>query len=327
MNNMLVDLRIESVGLVKPSIEYELDKSVFEKTGIEKVNIFDDEYTTSKAAICSAKDALKRIDMAASDLDQLIFQSEGMSDYLYMDSSKTIMLEIGGRECGNIYTYDFFRGNNGIIGTIYLINNQLTGNPEINYSMLCSSLLWTYHSKNRQLGDTYLGDGAGAVILSCRSGGSRVLGLSTLSFSQYNKITAFKIGGTVNDINVAGVKAGDFIYDILDYDHLASMREQIVTGSLKVISQALSESNLKMKDIDVIGILGFKKNYNAKILNEILEGQTVIDLLSKNGYLGSVGFFAVINEFLYNEKFSKGDILLLIMIGMDYRIEAMVVRK
>ncbi len=94
-------------------------------TGIKQVHVVDDGIITSEEATIVADELLKDANVNPKEIDQLVYISEGMGDYLYMDTSKTVIRNIGGRTDGVIYTYDICRESNGTIGAIKFAGNHM----------------------------------------------------------------------------------------------------------------------------------------------------------------------------------------------------------
>lgn len=296
-------------------------------TGIKGVHVTDKNFVTTDVAARVGKKVLARAGIPAQSIDQLVFASEGISDYLYMDTSKTILQKIGGRTDGVIYSSDFFRGSNGTIGIIKFAGNQVLGNPLISASLIDSAVLWEHHSKKRLLGETFLGDGAGAIILQKDMGYNQVLSTELLSMSEYNMVTAFKYGGTLYDLPKEAVQNGEFVYDILDQNHLKGILENVASYSIRAGENALKKAGITIDDIDYIGISGFHKDINDAIISDFKSEIPVIDPLPTKGYLGSVGVIEVLKQFLNNDSIGQGNTMLVIANGIDVNVEAMVIRK
>lgn len=295
-----------------------------ESTGIKEVHIAENGQTITGTAALAAKKALNKAKVSAEDIDQLVFISEGISDYIYMDTSKEIIRKIGGRTDGDIHSNDFFRGCNGTIGFIRFIGNQILSNPSITTSLISTSLMWERHSNNRLLGQTFLGDGAGALILNKDMGHNQVISTALASMSQYNKISGFKYGGTRHDFTDEVVKGEKFVFDILDESHLQGVLNNIVSFSIKVGEEALIKSGL---NIDYIGISGFNKYYNDIIREKLGCKAIEINSLETKGYLGTAGVIEILDRFLNDNSICKNSTLLVIAIGIDINVEAMVIRK
>lgn len=298
------------------------------KTGIKEVHVAKAGEITTNLAIKSAKKALKSSSVDPMDLDQLIYISEGINDYLYMDTSKAIIQKLGGRTDGLMHSYDFQRGSNGTIGFIKLISNQVMGNPAIDTSIISSALIWENHSNNRYLRQTYLGDGSGAILLKKDLGSHRILSTSLTSMSEYNKVSGFKYGGTLHDITREVAQEQKLAFDILDDRHLQGIVDSIISASLTTTFRALSKADITLDEINYIGISGFQKEVNHSICQELYKpGMNVIDSLETKGYLGSVGVIEVLDKFLNDSSIKSGSTMLVVAIGVDINIESMIIRK
>lgn len=299
--------------------------------GIDEIFVQSEGTDTTDAAVLAAKKALGLAKIGAMEFDQLVWVSEGIGDYLYMDVSKTVIQKLGGRVDGTIHSYDFQRGSNGTIGFIRLVESAMLGDPTIGVSLICSALSWEHHSNHRLLGNTFLGDAAGALILARDRGQSRVLSTATASLAQFNMVTGYKYGGSINALSREAVQAGVFRFDILDYDHFQGILNEVAPLTAEMGRTALLRAGINLKQVDYVGLAGFHRHYNAQIL-EILCNNTrpdcvVLDSLRTTGYIGSVGVISVLEKFLNDEEVEKGATLLILAAGIDVNVESMVVRK
>lgn len=305
------------------------DKSLewAKSTGIKEIHVTEKGIATTDVAALVSRKVLHKSNILAENVDQLAFISEGISDYLYMDTSKTVIKKIGGRIDGKIYSYDLQRGSNGTIGFIKLIGNQVLSNPFISTSLISSALIWGNHSNKRFLGETFLGDGAGALILKKDMGYNQVLSTALCSMSEYNMVSGFNYGGTEHDFTKEVVQSGEFFFNILDKNHLQGILNNVVFLAVSIGKSALSKAEMKIDNIDYIGISGFHKRYNDAILSEFGSDFRVINSLATKGYLGSVGVIDILDQFLNNDSIKSGNTMLVIAIGIDINVEAMVIRK
>lgn len=295
--------------------------------GIREVHVESNNHSITNIATEVTKRVLNATGFNVLNIDQLVFISEGMSDYLYMDTSKSILRKIGSRMNGNIHASDLFRGSNGTLELIRLIGNQIKVNPDIEASIIVSALNWEYHSNNRILGTTFLGDGAGAVLLSKNSERNKIMGIASECMSEFCMVTGFKYGGTQNDFSDENIHNNKFCFDILEESHLRGVLDNIVSTSLDVVKKVLQKANMQINDINFIGITGFHKRFNDSILKGMKTKAHIIEYIETKGYLGSVGSIEILNCFINNEKIQKGSKLLIIANGIDANVEAMIIKK
>lgn len=296
-------------------------------TGIQSVHVAEPKTLTTDLAAEAAKKALQKTDVLPQQLDQLVFISEGIGDYLYMDASKTILKKIGGRDDGLIYASDYFRGSNGTVGILRVAGNQLKANPLINCSLVNTSLLWRNHSKNRVLGNTFMGDGAGALILQQDLDFNQILSTALYSMSEYNAVTAYLYGGTAYELPGEAVKTGKFVFDVINKEHLDGIINNVIPASVKVGTEALQKARMTIDDISYIGICGFNKEINEKIVAKFSESKRVIDPIAEKGYIGSLGVFEVLDQFINDDSIQSGETMMLIANGVDVNVEALIIRK
>lgn len=295
--------------------------------GIREVYVENNNHSITDIATEVTKKVLNTTELDALNIDQLVFISEGISDYLYMDTSKSILRKIGSRMNGNIHASDLFRGSNGTLELIKLIGNQIKVNPDIETSIIVSALNWEYHSNNRILGTTILGDGAGAVLLSKNSADNKIMGIASECMSEFCMVTGFKYGGTRNDFSDKNIHNNKFCFDILEESHLKGVLDNIVSVSWEVVKKVLQKADMEINDIDFIGITGFHKRVNNSILKGIKTKAHIIEYIETKGYLGSVGSIEILNCFINNEKIQKDSKLLIIANGIDANVEAMIIKK
>ena len=192
--------------------------------------------------------------------------------------------------------------------------------------VIATSLIWNYHSDNRRLGDTFLGDGSGALLLTEGGKHNKILSIALKSLSEYNMVSGFRYGGTLNELDQEIARSHKFIYEILDKDHYDGLVKHIVPTAKDTAAEALRKADITIDDISYIGISGF----NEKINEEIISGYkcpNVISPLADKGFIGSLGAIEVISSFVNDDKIQAGEKILIIAVGIDVNVEAMVIEK
>lgn len=295
--------------------------------GIKSINEPLPKDTVTEMGKIATERALENAGLEACELDQLVFISEGISDYLYMDTSKTIIKKIDPNADGAIHANDFFKGFNGTITLMELVNNQLESNIDINYSAICTSLNWKYHSRNRIIGDTILGNGAGTVILSKKAFGNEILATSSVNLSQFNLVAGFKYGGTSDEISTEVINNNLFHIDILNKSHLVELQKNYEAASQKVIDDVLSKSKLTINQIDYIGIASTGMHIINLFKKRLPENCKILFSIQERGYLGSLGIIELLHSFINNDKIEKNSVMLLFSVGIDSNFESLIIRK
>ncbi len=324
IKSVAVEIPNNQIGNLELISRIRVDQHIVNKTGIEKIYVANHGELTTEITTRAVKKSI--VDIEPKSIDEMVYISEGISDYLYMDTSKTILKNIGGRTDNVVYTYDIFAGNCGTIGIIQLIGNQLIYNRNVSTAVVASGLLWENHSQRRTLGATVLGDGAGSIVLQEGLGKNEILSIVRESMSEYNLVAGFKYGGTKYDLPKEALERGGFTYGILNVLHLSGVLEKIVELSEKAGWKAIEISGLSQYEIDCIGIAGFSKKINDDILNHF-EIARKIDMFTQGGFLGTVGSIRVLDAFINDGSYKNGDVMLVISNGIDCNVEAMVIRK
>lgn len=298
-----------------------------EASGIRRLHAAPVGTLTTDLAVDAVRSAFSKAGIAPNSVDQLAFISECIGDYLYMDASKTIIKKIGGRDDNLIYSSDYFRGNNGTLGIIRTVGNQLRANLNIRRSVISTSLVWESHSDKRRLGGTFLGDGAGAVVMSDQPGERNcVLSIALKSLSQYSLVSGFRYGGTLYDFTSDVVRGNKFVYSIMDQEHYKGIMENIIPTSVEAGRTALEKAKCTVEDISYIGISGFNEAVNRDIVSAFGCKKT-IDPLADKGFLGSLGAIEVLSQFINDDSVVCGEKMLLITVGIDVNVEALVIQK
>lgn len=298
-----------------------------EASGISRLHAASVGTLTTDLAADAVKIALSKAKIDSMSVDQLAFISECIGDYLYMDASKTVIKKMGGRDDNLIYSSDFFRGNSGTLGIIEIVGNQLTANPNIRCSVISTSLVWESHSNKRRLGDTFLGDGAGAIVMSDHlSEKNRILSISVKSLSRYSLVSGFKYGGTLYDFTADVVHNNKFVYSILDQECYKGVMENVISVAVEVGKEALEKAGCTVEDISYIGISGFNKTVNKDIVSKF-GVKEIIDPLNDKGFLGSLGAIEVLSQFINDDNIKYGKKMLLFTVGIDVNVEALVIQK
>ena len=304
-------------------------RDIVNTEAIQSICIASNKKNVTDMGTFAVRKALYNGGITSKNLNQLVFISEGISDYLYMDTSKTIIRNLNEEADGPIHANDYFRGQNGTLGFLEMISNQVESNPDIKYSVICSSLIWKYHSNHRVIGNTILGDEAGAILLSKDSTDNRneILSFSSISLSQYNMLCGFKYGGTEYDITKEVIEKDLFKLDLLDKKQFLEFEKIVVKSCIEVINDVLEKAQVPITDIDYLGISGTETDKIKKIIDLFSEKTKIINSLKTKGYLGSLGSIDVLDSFINDDSIPYGSIMLVVSFGIDPNVEALIIRK
>lgn len=305
----------------------ELDTVYLERMGIDNIYEYEEGITTTEVAARAVRKALSKSNISAKSIDQVAYISEGINDYLYMDTSKSVIRNIEGRLDGPIYSNDYFRGSNGTIGFIKFIGNQVLSNPSINISVINTALIWKNHSNNRFIGMTFMGDSAGAVIIKKGNKHNRIVSMAFETLSNFNLVNGYKYGGNLYDLTKEVVQNRPFHFDILDTKHYLGLIRAIISSGIRVANKVLDNAGLIIEEVDYIGVAGFHQEYTDSLLNKLGSDANIINPLKTKGYLGSVGVIEILDSFINNFDIENGKRLLVIAIGIDVNVEAMIIQK
>lgn len=330
-----IKIYIYSVGTFYPESSIKVDdfekcrdvQLIGQKAGIKSIKYPSIVDTVSEMGKAATENALRHKNLDAKTLDQLVFISEGISDYLYMDTSKTIIKKLNPEADGAIHANDFFKGFNGTMELIRLVYNQLESNTDIKYSAVCTSLNWKYHSKNFIIGNTILGNGAGTVILSDKGDKNEILTIESRNLSEFNTILGFKYGGSNEDITEDIIKNKLFNLEIINNDHFKGIQTLYQEVCLELIDLILNRVNIDINSIDYLGIAAPTHNIIDTLREIIPQNVNIISSLSQKGYLGSLGVIDLLDCFINNEEIKNNSLMLVLSIGLDPNIESFIIRK
>jgi 3-oxoacyl-[acyl-carrier-protein] synthase-3 len=290
-------------------------------SGIQTLHTCESGISSTALSVKAFQKLADKENTLPTDIDCVAWIAEGVDDFIYMDTAKTFIEDIKGNTDGEVHTYQLYGGAGGTLQAIQLISNQVLANPTVNKALIVSSLIWESHSHNRLLQPTFLGDGAGVILIEANGAEKMILGIKTATLEAGNTSFAIPYGGTKHPITQEVINKEAFKVNTISqkgYDHIL---DNIIKEASKMIAELCENTKVDITKIDCIGISGFHKKYTEELLKMLPEKQVIDPLLSK-GYLGSMGVFEVLDQFLNNSLIAKGSIILIINLGLEGNLES-----
>ncbi len=298
-----------------------------QNSGIQQVHTCEIGISSTALAVSAYQQLAEKHSVIPTDIDCVAWIAEGVDDFIYMDTAKTFIEDIEGNTDGEIHTYQLYGGAGGTIQAIQLICNQLIANPSVDTAVIVTALLWESHSADRFLHPTYMGDGAGVLWLTDAPLLQKmILGIKITTIDACHTAHAIPYGGTKHPITQQVVQQQTFKLDTISPAQQNMILDTIIQEASMLINDLCDTTNFDIHKIDYIGIAGFHQQYSQELL-KILPDRKVIDPLPTKGYLGSLGVFEILNQFLNTSAIISGTTLLLINLGLEGNIETMLLEK
>ncbi|MFC5046994.1 hypothetical protein ACFSTE_11085 [Aquimarina hainanensis] len=294
--------------------------------GIRSVHTCDEGISSTALSVKAFEKLVERENIDADSIDCVAWISEGVDDYIYMDTAKTFVEDIKGIVDGEIHTYQLYGGAGGTIQTIQLISNQIIANPSINKAIIVTSLIWGAHSENRLLYPTYVGDGTGVIVLEKDTVPDMIQGIKVRTLEAYNTPYAIPYGGTKHPITQEVIQQNAFKVETITKEHQNGILDTIIQEASLMINELCEENKFDIHTLDYIGISGFHQDYTVELL-KMLPAKKLINPLSEKGYLGSLGVFEILHQFLNTSKIREGSKMLVINLGLEGNLEGMLIHK
>ena len=295
-------------------------------SGIETLHTCDAGTSSTEISVKAFQKLAQNENISAPEIDAVAWIAEGVDDFIYMDTAKTFIEDIQGNVDGEIHTYQLYGGAGGTLQAIQLISNQVIANPTVNKALIVSSLIWESHSDNRQLYPTYLGDGAGVILVEAGEAQEMIIGIKTATIEAGNTSFAIPYGGTKHPITQEVIKQEAFKIDMISKTNYQHILDNIIVEAGKLVNTLLESTGFDIEKIDYIGISGFHKKYTEELLKHLPQKKVIDPLLGK-GYLGSMGVFEVLEQFLNKPEIAQDSIILIINLGLEGNLESALFKK
>ncbi len=261
---------------------------IIEEVGVEKKPIAAENEHPSDMGVKAAQDAIKKAGIKPEEIDLIAYCGAGDYDYRHWSPSAKIQNEIGAKNA--VHAFEIRNGcQSGILG-IYICQNLLLADPEINCALVICSDKFSHnmidYSDLEFLDQFRCADGAIAVILKKGEGNNRILGYSAIVQGEYADGQCIQLGGTKFNWKDYNNKSG-YLKQLVKTDEIKT-GIIFLLNYIKVIQKVLEKSKYTKADIDWLFTNQISVNLSQQIISAMgLKIEQTMLSMREYGHLGA----------------------------------------
>lgn len=328
------------IGVFRPGIESVdaavrqglVSKDAADASGITGVTVAG-EVSPAEIALIAAQQALKSSGLSADDIGLLLYTGvwhqgpDGWGPQYYLQRHL-----LG----DDLLAVELRHGCNGTFSALELAVPYLKCAPHVGGALITASDNFgtpLIDRWNPGEGLAYLGDGAGAVVLSTSPGFAELLSICTTTFSGMEEVhragdPLFPPGATTGTFLDYGARAARFQQRATEDGTWVQLLLGHQKHNVECVGQALHEAGVDARDIKTVVIHSMPRQAAAsylRILGFSLERSTW-EFSRTTGHLGSGDHIAALYHLLATGKVGPGDNLLLCGSSPGVTYKAAVIR-
>ncbi|QST00278.1 3-oxoacyl-ACP synthase [Pontibacillus sp. ALD_SL1] len=298
---------------------------VEQKLGIKQKTIPGPNDHTCEMGVRAAKEALRKEDIDAKDLDLVIYIGEEYKEYPLWTAGIKLQEEVGAT---NAWAFDVAMRCGTTIMAIKVAKSMMLGDSSIQTVLLAGGYRngdFIRYTNPRTRFMYNLGAGGGALVLKKGVSKNIVLETSIVSDGSFSEDVVVVAGGTKHPLTAENLT--DYQLDVLDPEGMKKrLEEKSMDNFLYVIRDALKKSGYKEADIAYVAMLHMKRSAHEYVLNAL--GLT----LDQSIYLEDYGHIGQMDQILSLElaeaqgKLKHGDLIVLVSAGIGYAWGATVIK-
>ncbi len=308
---MKVKSKIISTGSYLPKkflTNYDLEKTVdttdswiFERTGIKKRHLAEENELTSDIAFEASKRALENSDLKAEDIDMIILATT-TPDLTFPATATKVQAKLN---ANSAFAFDIQAVCSGFVFAMATADNFIKSGQVKNALVIGADILSRIVDWKDRNTCVLFGDGAGAVVLQATTEESSGIISSDLhSDGSLNDILKTSGGPSSNQKSGFIEMAGKEVF------------KHAVDKMSKSVIAALKKANLKVSDIDLL----VPHQANARILSAVanrleLSEEKIILTVESHANTSAASIPLALDYAVKNNRVKKGDLVVLEALG------------
>lgn len=293
---------------------------IIEKTGIERRYIAAAEDSASGFSLEAARKAIAMAGVPPDEID-LIIVCTFSGDYIFPPVSAKVQRDLGAT---NAQIFDLQANCTGFLTGLTAASDRMRVDPTVRNALVIGVELCTRYIDRTDVNTAiYLGDGAGAAVLS-RSGPGHGI-LASAFHTDSSNYEAVRMRGGGSSYGMIG-RAYDPKVDLMEMNGVAVWK-QAITHLPKVIRKACEKSGVDVDEVDFM--LFHQANYNL-IEYIVLKMRIGMDKTYTNvrevGNTGAASLAIAMSEAVEKRLLKDGDIVVLAAVGAGFNFGASVWR-
>ncbi len=321
--------KILSTGMYVPSrvitnkeLEPLLDTSdewIQQRSGIVERRWVNDTDSTCSMAVAAAKDALKKSNMTADDIDMIIFGAL-VTDYIFPGTGVLIQKELGCTK--NIPALDIRNQCSGFLYGLNVADAWIRSGMYKRILLIGSEIHSTSMDKSPSGRDisVLFGDGAGAVILEATTDESSMI-IDTIIYSEGAFAEKLYLGKpSANDHDRLGIfKDGGFPREAFPIMDGKFVFKHAVSRMGEVLTEICKKNDVKFSDISMVIPHQANLRINHMILDSLgIPKEKSHHTIQKYGNTTMASIPLTLNEAIDIKKINRGDLIAFVGFGAGF---------
>lgn len=295
-----------------------------EKMGINRRHIAGVQDSISVMASEAAKCALEQAGIAPEKIKVVISHGSEHKDHVVWNAAAKIQHNIGAL---NAYAFEVYALCAGAPIAMNVARGMMQADPNLDYVLLAAASrendLLNYQNERSRFMYNF-GAGGGAMLLQRNASRNLILGASAFTDGSLSEAVVLTTAAG-NETEFVGDVRGKL--DVTDPDYMAArLGETSLTNFVRVIGQAVEQSNAGLSDIRFLGITHMKKSFYLEILKAVGVKPEQSVYLQDYGHIQSVDQVLALELGLAQGKIHPGDLIVLAGAGTGYTWSAVAVR-
>ena len=297
------------------------------KMGIIEKTIAQPHEHTVQMGIWAAKDALKKANLSAKDIDVVIYIGEEHKEYPLWTAALKMQEEIGAT---NAWAFDVQLRCSTTMMAIKLAKSLMIADDQVNTVLLAGGYRnhdFVDYTNEHTRFLFNLGAGGGAMILQKNAPQHVVLETHMITDGSFSEDVVVPVGGTKQPLTAEHLQQGLYRLDVLDPDGMkARLEQKSLQNFLTVIRESLAKSGYTEQQIGYIAMLHMKQSAHDYILQQLglTEEQSIY--LNHYGHIGQLDQILSLELAQQQGRLKEGDIVVLVSAGIGYAWGAVTIK-
>ena len=218
--------------------------TIFEKTGIERRYVVEENETASNMSVIASKKAIKMAGIKPEQID-LIICATFTGDYIYPAMACKVQAELGAKNAGS---FDLLANCTGFQVALGVASDRMSVDPDIRFALVIGTALQSrFINWNDPNSAIYFGDGAGAAVLGFVPQDYGVLCTDIFSNGKVFDSVRLRGGGSSYPMRADNVNDGLQYYEINGLE----VWKQLIQFQPVAIRRSLEKIGKGIGDIDL----------------------------------------------------------------------------
>lgn len=300
---------------------------VIDKLGLRQRHRAGDDVTVTDMASFAAKKAVAQAGIDPQDIDVVVYHGSEFKEHLVWNSAGKIQHNLGATTA---YGFEIHAVCAGAPIAMHTVRSLMLGDPRIKTAVLSVGTrehdLINYKNERSRFMFNFSA-GGGAMVLQRDAGKNIILGAS--AFTDGSLAENVVLSQTAEVVGDGPEGHGDIRgrFDVFDLEYMGQrLGEVSLPNYVKVIREAVEQSNATLDDVAFLGITHMKRSFHNNILDAIGLTAEQSVYLENYGHVQSADQVISLELGLQQGKIKPGDLIVLAGAGAGYTWSAVAIR-